>query len=108
MTMYLKNNQPPTRGSFRLLGGRRIISLSGGLNDNAVAGKPSRISNIQEVLIPVTRLTHNNCTGIKASGIPNSTVKNIDTTSPIFELIKYRINCCVLLYIARPSSTASS
>jgi hypothetical protein len=45
----------------------------------------------------VTKLTQSNCTGIKASGIPNKTVKKIETTSPIFDEIKYRINCFVLL-----------
>ena len=30
------------------------------------------------------------------------------TTSPIFDDIKYLINCFVLLYIARPSSTADT
>jgi hypothetical protein len=45
----------------------------------------------------VTKLTQSNCTGIKASGMPNKTVKKIETTSPIFDEIKYRINCFVLL-----------
>ena len=43
-----------------------MISRSGGLNPRAVAGKPS-----------VTRLTHNNWTGISASGIPSAAVRNI-------------------------------
>ena len=43
-----------------------MISASGGLNPRAVAGRPS-----------VTRLTHNNWTGIRASGMPRAAVKNI-------------------------------
>lgn len=43
-----------------------MIEWSGGLNPSAVAGKLS-----------VTRLTHNNCTGINASGMPSSTVKKM-------------------------------
>ena len=43
-----------------------MISRSGGLNPRAVAGKPS-----------VTKLTHNSCTGIKASGIPRAAVKKM-------------------------------
>jgi hypothetical protein len=42
------------------------MEWSGGLNPSAVAGKLS-----------VTRLTHNNCTGINASGMPSSTVKKM-------------------------------
>lgn len=51
-----------------------MIELSGGLKPSAVAGKLS-----------VTRLTQSSCTGIKASGIPRSTVKKIETTSPILD-----------------------
>ena len=43
-----------------------MMEWSAGLNPSAVAGKLS-----------VTRLTHNNCTGISASGMPNSTVKKM-------------------------------
>lgn len=43
-----------------------IMSRSGGLKPRAVAGSPS-----------VTRLTHNSCTGIRASGKPNAAVKKI-------------------------------
>lgn len=46
-----------------------MISKSGGLKPNAVAGKPS-----------VTKLTHKSCTGIKASGKPKAAVKKIQTT----------------------------
>ncbi len=67
--MYLKNNQGVISDSRALLGGLSIISKSGGLKPNAVAGRPS-----------VTKLTHNNCTGIKASGKPNAAVKKIQTT----------------------------
>lgn len=51
-----------------------MIEWSGGLNPRAVAGSES-----------VTRLTHRSWTGIKASGIPNKTVKNILTTSPMLD-----------------------
>lgn len=54
------------------------MSLSGGLNPNAVAGGPS-----------VTRFTHRSWTGIRPSGIPKAAVKNIEATSPIFEDIIY-------------------
>ena len=52
-----------------------IISRSGGLNESAVAGKPS-----------VTKLTQRSWTGIRASGTPNAAAKKIDTTSPMLEL----------------------
>jgi len=45
----------------------------------------------------VTRLTQSSCTGIKASGIPRRTVKKIETTSPILDEMRYRMNCLVLL-----------
>lgn len=64
--MYLKNNHPEIRLSLVLLGTFFMISRSGGLNPRAVAGKPS-----------VTKLTHNSCTGIKASGIPRAAVKKM-------------------------------
>ena len=51
-----------------------MIEWSGGLKPRAVAGRLS-----------VTRLTQSNCTGIRASGIPRSTVRKIETTSPILE-----------------------
>ena len=82
-----------------------MMSRSGGLKPKAVAGKPS-----------VTRLTQSNWTGIKASGKPsaavkkilkknNISVKNYDknhlsfylTTSPMFDEIRYLINCFILL-----------
>ena len=66
IAMYLKNNQPVMRPSLGLRGGFFIMSRSGGLKPRAVAGKPS-----------VTKLTHNNCTGIKASGIPRAAVRKI-------------------------------
>ena len=37
-----------------------------------------------------------------------SVVDTCLTTSPMFDEIRYRINCLVLLYIARPSSTAAT
>lgn len=43
-----------------------MISKSGGLKPRAVAGRPS-----------VTRFTHNNCTGIRASGRPRAAVRKI-------------------------------
>ena len=45
------------------------MSRSGGLKPRAVAGRPS-----------VTKFTHNNCTGISASGRPKAAVKKIHTT----------------------------
>ena len=66
IAMYLKNSQPVMRPSLGLRGGFFIMSRSGGLKPRAVAGKPS-----------VTKLTHNNCTGIKASGIPRAAVRKI-------------------------------
>ena len=54
------------------------MSLSGGLNPNAVAGGPS-----------VTRFTHKSWTGMSPSGMPNAAVKNIDATSPILDEIMY-------------------
>lgn len=65
-------------GSLGDLGFSFIMSGSGGLNPSAVAGSPS-----------VTKLTHNSCTGIRASGIPRAAVRKILTTSPMFEDIKY-------------------
>jgi hypothetical protein len=67
--MYLKNNHGVINDSFDDLGGLSIMSKSGGLKPKAVAGKPS-----------VTKLTHNSCTGIKASGKPKAAVKKIHTT----------------------------
>ena len=43
-----------------------MMSRSGGLKPKAVAGKPS-----------VTRLTHSNWTGMRASGKPRAAVKKI-------------------------------
>jgi hypothetical protein len=65
-TIYRKNSHFPTSGSRLSRGGTRMMEWSGGLNPSAVAGKLS-----------VTRLTHSSCTGIKASGIPRRTVRNI-------------------------------
>ena len=45
-------------------------------------------------------------TGISVSGIPSTAATKIQTTSPIFDEIMYRINCLVLLYMALPSATA--
>lgn len=67
--MYLKNNQGVISDSLALLGGFSMMSKSGGLKPSAVAGKPS-----------VTKLTHNNCTGISASGNPKAAVKKMQTT----------------------------
>ncbi len=67
--MYLKNNQGVIKDSRALLGNLSIISKSGGLKPSAVAGRPS-----------VTKLTHNNWTGIRDSGKPNAAVKNMQTT----------------------------
>ncbi len=64
----------------------RMIWWSGGLKPRAVAGRPS-----------VMRLTQSSCTGMRASGMPSSTVKKIETTSPMLDEIKYRMNCFVLL-----------
>ena len=54
------------RGSSARLGGFSMMSKSGGLKPNAVAGRPS-----------VTRLTHRSCTGMRASGRPRAAVKKI-------------------------------
>lgn len=110
MTMYRKNNQGPTRASLPFRGGVFMIMWSGGLKPSAVAGRPlskqadSSVSHCETTFQQtrpdahsVTKLTQSNCTGIKASGIPSKTVKKIETTSPIFDEIKYRINCFVLL-----------
>lgn len=73
-----------------------MMSRSGGLKPRAVAGRPS-----------VTRLTHNSCThcqqiaipkdptctGISASGRPRAAVRKMQTTSPMLEEIRYRMNC---------------
>ena len=66
--------------SFLLLGLFDITLGSAGLKDKAVAGNPS-----------VTKLTHNNYIELKPSGIPKTELKNILTTSPIFEDIMYLI-----------------
>jgi hypothetical protein len=66
------------RASSLLRGGFFMISISGGLKPKAVAGGPS-----------VTKLTHNSCTGIKPSGIPNAAVKKMEATSPMFDEIIY-------------------
>jgi len=66
MAMYLKKSHPVISPSLGLRGSFFMMSKSGGLKPRAVAGKPS-----------VTKLTHNNCTGIKASGIPKAAVKKI-------------------------------
>lgn len=66
MMRYLQKSQPEMSGSLGERGGRDMISRSGGLKPRAVAGKPS-----------VTRLTHSNWTGIRASGIPKAAVRKI-------------------------------
>ena len=66
--MYLKNNHGVINDSFDDLGDLSMMSKSGGLKPKAVAGKPS-----------VTKFTHNNCTGITASGKPKAAVKKIHT-----------------------------
>lgn len=86
MAKYLKNNHPEMSPSSLDLGGFFMMSSSGGLNPRAVAGRPS-----------VTRLTHSSWTGMRASGIPRAAVRNILTTSPMLEEMRYLINCLVLL-----------
>jgi hypothetical protein len=54
------------RDAFALRGGFSMMSMSGGLNPSAVAGRPS-----------VTKFTHSSCTGMRASGIPRAAVKNM-------------------------------
>lgn len=66
MIRYLQKSQPEMSGSLGERGGRDMMSRSGGLKPRAVAGKPS-----------VTRLTHSNWTGIRASGIPKAAVRKI-------------------------------
>lgn len=66
------------RTSSLLRGGFRMMSASGGLKPNAVAGGPS-----------VTKFTHSSWTGIRPSGIPRAAVRNIDATSPTFDEIMY-------------------
>lgn len=63
---YRKKSQPEMRGSLALRGGLLMMSKSGGLKPRAVAGRPS-----------VTRLTHSNCTGIRASGNPKAAVRKM-------------------------------
>ena len=63
---------------YCFLGGFCMTSLSGGLNERAVAGSPS-----------VTRFTHRSWIELNPSGIPRSEVRKIETTSPMFELIMY-------------------
>ena len=66
ITRYLKNNHRLISGSLDLLGGFSMMSTSGGLKLRAVAGGPS-----------VIKFTHNNCTGINASGMPSAAVRKI-------------------------------
>ncbi len=66
MMRYLQKSQPEMSGSLGERGGLDMMSRSGGLKPRAVAGKPS-----------VTRLTHSNWTGIRASGIPKAAVRKI-------------------------------
>ena len=58
-------------------GALSIMSKSGGLNESAVAGKPS-----------VTKLTHKSCTGISASGTPRAAAKKIETTFCVVQFLK--------------------
>ena len=51
-----------------------MIEWSAGLKPSAVAGSES-----------VTRLTQRSCTGTSASGMPRSTVRKMETTSPMLE-----------------------
>uniref|UniRef100_A0A915KQS5 Uncharacterized protein n=1 Tax=Romanomermis culicivorax TaxID=13658 RepID=A0A915KQS5_ROMCU len=67
------------KDSFAERGGLSIISKSGGLKPNAVAGKPS-----------VTKFTHNNWTGIKASGMPKAAVKNNPASLNLSQIVIYR------------------
>ena len=69
IAMYLKNNQGVMRDSLGDLGSLSIMSKSGELKPRAVAGRPS-----------VTKLTHNSCTGMSASGKPKAAVKKMQTT----------------------------
>lgn len=66
MARYLKKSQPEMSGSLGDRGAFPMISRSGGLKPRAVAGRPS-----------VTRFTHNNWTGISASGRPRAAVRKI-------------------------------
>lgn len=66
MARYLKKSHPEMRGSRALRGGLLMMSRSGGLKPNAVAGKPS-----------VTRLTQSSWTGIRASGNPRAAVRKM-------------------------------
>ena len=63
-----------------------MMSGSGGLNPRAVAGGPS-----------VTRFTQSSCTGMRPSGMPRAAVMKMEATSPMFELIMYRMKACMLL-----------
>ena len=54
------------RDVFALRGGFSMMSMSGGLNPRAVAGRPS-----------VTKFTHSSWTGMRASGIPRAAVKKM-------------------------------
>lgn len=74
ITKYLNNINPEINGSSFFLGGLFITFGSTGLNDKAVAGKPS-----------VTKFTQSNYILLNPSGIPNKELKNILKTSPILE-----------------------
>lgn len=66
MAKYLKKSHPLINDSFGFLGCIFIMSTSGGLKLNAVAGGPS-----------VIRLTQRSWTGMRASGIPRAAVRKM-------------------------------
>ena len=74
MTKYRTMIQPESSCSSRLRGILVMMSVSGGLNESAVAGRPS-----------VTRLTQSNVTGTSTSGMPSKTARKMHTTSPMLE-----------------------
>ena len=66
MAIYLKKSHPEMSDSSAFRGGLSMMSRSGGLKPRAVAGSPS-----------VTKFTHNNWTGMSASGKPRAAVRKI-------------------------------
>lgn len=70
---------------YCFLGGFFMTCASGGLNDKAVAGKPS-----------VTRLTHNNYKLFMPSGSPATAVIKILNTSPMLLDIIYLMKAFML------------
>ena len=72
-------------------------SGDGGLKPRAVAGGPS-----------VTRFTHSKCIAVNGSGKPARVAKNMAHISPMLQLIKKQMKACMLAYMLRPSSTATT